>query len=76
MSRIRRYVELTPPTFKSNKDTLISVGHRCGYCQGNGWFWKEIDGEREPVKDKCPICQGKGEVDAVITINWQPSVNK
>lgn len=73
MSRIRRYVEIMPPTIKSDTDVLVSPGHRCGYCQGNGWFWKQKDDERDAVKEPCPICNGKGEVDAVITIKWQPA---
>ena len=31
-------VELQPLRHSSN-ETLVSVGHLCEYCQGNGWFW-------------------------------------
>jgi DnaJ-class molecular chaperone len=56
-------------------ECIVSTGHLCGYCQGNGWFW----GKDDPVgtvKEPCPMCGGSGELDAVITVNWKPSKEK
>lgn len=76
MSNARRMIELKAPTFqkKDNKcnETLVSVGHKCEYCQGNGYFWTE-DGTGDYKKKPCPVCGGKGMLDAVITIKWQPT---
>lgn len=72
MSQMRRMAELKPPTHGMKEETLVSVGHRCEYCQGNGWFWG-MDEFGQGVKKRCPVCEGKGELDAVITIKWQPT---
>lgn len=53
------------------KETITSNGHSCEYCQGNGFFWGEQ--QRERVKKDCPVCNGSGILDAVITIEWKPS---
>ena len=63
-------VELQPLRHSSN-ETLVSVGHLCEYCQGNGWFWG-ADERGMGVKETCPRCNGNGEVDAIIKIAWQP----
>lgn len=55
------------------KETIASNGHSCGYCHGNGFFWGEQ--QRERVKKNCPVCNGSGKLDAVITIEWKPSNN-
>lgn len=60
---------------KVSEETLVSVGHRCGCCGGNGYFWRE-DGHGEHVKQPCPLCEGCGEVDAVIEIRWQASIHE
>lgn len=44
-------------------------GYTCPYCGGNGFFWG-VDEFRERVKEKCPLCQGKKELDAVVTVEW------
>lgn len=36
MSRVRRMIELKPDMNGETCETLVSVGHRCEYCQGNG----------------------------------------
>jgi len=56
------------------RETLVSPGHVCNYCHGQG----EVTGEDpelpgEWVFKKCPVCGGCGELDAVVTIAWQPS---
>ena len=71
MSRVKRMVELQPLRHSSN-ETLVSVGHLCEYCQGNGWFWG-ADERGMGVKETCPRCNGNGEFDAIIKIAWQPT---
>lgn len=74
MSTVKRNIEICPPVMEVSEETLVSVGHRCGYCNGRGWFWRD-DGHKDSVKVPCPICNGHCEVDAVIEIRWQPSVH-
>lgn len=72
MSKQVKLVELVPPSYKNNKELVVSKEHTCGYCHGNGWFWGR-DESGDSVKNPCPICEGSGMVDAVITIDWKPS---
>lgn len=51
-------------------ERVLSRGHKCPYCQGNGYFWQEDDWD-ERYKKECPICKGSGKLDAVITIEWK-----
>ena len=39
MSKVDRMIELKPLSHGDTRETLVSVGHRCEYCQGNGYFW-------------------------------------
>lgn len=75
MSKVHRMIELEPPEFDLRKELLVSPGHRCGYCKGNGWFWG-TDPHGEDIRTPCPICGGSGEVVAVIAIEWKPSKAK
>lgn len=74
MSRVKRNIELVHPSHmrKPGKELLVSAGHVCSYCQGNGWFWGKDDAGEE-VKIPCPMCGGSGEVDAVVTVEWKAS---
>lgn len=73
MSRIRTIIELKAPSIDKRDETLVSTGHKCEYCQGNGYFWEDNDGNQDPVKVPCPTCKGKGKLDAIISITWTPS---
>lgn len=73
MSTERKVIELKAPAWNSTSETIVSTGHKCEYCQGNGWFWKNAFGDPDPEKEPCPVCHGKGELDAVITIQWKPT---
>ena len=71
MSRVKKELALFPPTcLQEGKrpEVLVSTGHACSYCHGNGWYWG-FDG-REAVRRDCPVCEGSGELDALITIQW------
>lgn len=75
MSRKLKYVELCPPgymrTGRPNKEVLVSNGHVCNYCQGNGWFWGDDENTHERIKKDCPVCGGSGQLDAVVTVEWK-----
>lgn len=75
MSKVHKMIELEPPGFDLRKELLVSPGHRCGYCKGNGWFW-DTDPHGEDIQKPCPACGGSGEMDAVVTIEWKPSKAK
>lgn len=75
MSKTKQVITLSPPLFlkeMGRKEQMYSAGHVCSYCHGRGWLWLHPDGEKDSVKDDCPICQGTGKLDAVITIEWRP----
>lgn len=42
-------------------EQIISKDHRCSKCHGCGYM------NNKP----CPVCHGKGKIDAVITIEWR-----
>ena len=72
MSKRHCILELDPPSYCANTEQLVSKGHECGYCHGVGTFtYDERWGDN--VVKVCPVCKGKGKVDAVIDIIWQPS---
>lgn len=72
MSKVNRMIELKPDFTGDTREILVSVGHRCEYCQGNGYFWG-TDKMGKSVKVPCRVCQGKQELDAVICITWKPT---
>lgn len=52
------------------KELFVSKGHKCCYCQGNGYFWGRDD-VSEAVKEPCQMCGGSGELDAIVTVEWR-----
>lgn len=72
MSKLFNVLFLRPTLLTPNNMTehLESIGHRCEYCQGNGYFWDE-DALRKRYKEPCPVCNGSGELDAKVTIEWR-----
>ena len=75
MSKEKRIIEIAPGQMSPGgrmTDRIESLGHRCPYCQGNGYLWQE-DELQEPYKEVCPICGGSGELDAVVTVEWKKS---
>lgn len=65
---------ITPPLFLNEggrMERLKSLGHKCSYCHGHGWFWG-VEG-LERVKVDCPVCEGSGKLNAAITIEWKPA---
>lgn len=75
MSKIEKQLGICPPVHMqkgTNRESFVSTGHGCSYCNGNGWFWGE-DERGESLKNDCPVCEGSGELDAIIIVDWKPS---
>lgn len=75
MSNTKRIIELSPPKGYSVKEQIKSFGHVCRYCNGMGYFrgsWCHRNEEPTP----CPVCDGTGQVDAIVTIEWKPCKKK
>ena len=72
MSKTTKMIELRCPEHMrpGQRETLISEGHVCGYCHGNGFFWGS-DQYGHRTKCPCPVCNGSGELDAHIGIEWK-----
>lgn len=75
MSKERKVIELNPPSYKGNHERIISQGHECEYCHGNGWFWGR-DANWEGVKVTCPVCLGDKQMKAIVEITWLPNGSK
>ncbi|MBR1463470.1 MAG: hypothetical protein IJ604_08895 [Prevotella sp.] len=78
MSEIRETIELRAPKSINWKaeERLISRGHCCPECHGNGWFWGMDPQDIDSIKAPCRTCNGTGKVDAVVTVHWQASEGK
>lgn len=71
MSERHDIVILQPPLFLEtgiNQEQIKSRGHRCSCCHGTGWYWKEEGADLK--KTKCPACEGRGKLTAVVTVEW------
>lgn len=56
------------------RETLVSPGHICNYCHGQGEVMRESEDTPPEWEYKpCPVCGGSGELDAVISIVWKPN---
>lgn len=70
MSHECNMIIVSAPTMRTTFETLAIRGLKCGYCQGNGYFWGHDElGESE--KRPCPICKGSGKVDAEVRIDYR-----
>ncbi|MBR6287613.1 MAG: hypothetical protein IKR18_11680 [Bacteroidaceae bacterium] len=68
MSTLNKVIELKPMKGEETREALVSAGHECPKCHGNGWYWH---GElREMAKHDCERCNGTGRVKAIVTIKW------
>ena len=71
MSKTKQVLELSSPSMKTKHERLTGLVQQCNYYCGNGWFWGR-DGAYESVKETCPMCEGTGKMQPVITIEWKP----
>lgn len=74
MSRISRMIEVSAPCMRVDRESLTLHGLSCGYCQGNGYFWG-LDEMGQGEKKPCPICKGKGVLDAEVTIRYRAAAS-
>jgi DnaJ-class molecular chaperone len=70
-------IEIVPPEHPCGTTTehMYSNGHKCRYCGGRGWFYKDNE-NKESETVSCPLCDGTGEMDAIIHVVWQPTRKK
>lgn len=78
MSKIKETIELNANhgyVRGARDEQLVSRGHACPVCHGNGFHWGEDPDpcSHERLKVPCSVCNGTGTVDAVVTIHWQAS---
>ena len=79
MSRRKVVIELSAPEeYDRLAETLVSPGHRCPRCHGDGTVVACDADPSAPQWRTCPVCKGSGELDAVVTVEWKASrrVNK
>jgi DnaJ-class molecular chaperone len=72
MSEKKHYIEIEPSSIGEMVEGIYSPGHMCRYCNGAGYFWR-ADKPGGAEKQPCPVCEGKGELDAMVTIEWIPT---
>ena len=71
MSKTKQVLELSSPSMKTKHERLTGLVQQCNYCCGNGWLIDDIDEAYNPVKVPCPMCEGTGKMQPVITIDWK-----
>ena len=71
MSKTKQVLELSSPSMKTKHERLTGLVQQCNYCCGNGWLWSRY-GSLNPVIVPCPMCEGTGKMQPVITIEWKP----
>ena len=65
MSKIEKQLDICPPAYMGkgmNRENFVSTGHKCGYCNGNGWFW----GTRRAAARMC----GNPVRSVKAAVNW------
>lgn len=68
MSNKKTFLELTPPLGSSIQELLHFVSIECRSCAGRGMI------ENLVGRDTCPVCRGSGKLDAVVNVEWRPSI--
>ena len=78
MSENNHVIKITPPLLigpDNRHETILSPGHMCTFCHGNGSFCSEM-GHDDEEKKVCPVCNGSGILDAAIRVEWSPGISK
>lgn len=76
MSEIGKILTICPPKYMGSaaeKESFVSVGHKCPCCAGNGWYWGTDESGHEREKVACGICAGSGKLTAIVNVEWKPS---
>lgn len=76
MSNKRQTIEIAPPHNGTMVEGIYSSGHVCPYCNGAGWHWGDPLKQGGDAKEPCTVCEGSGELDAMVTIEWVPRQDK
>lgn len=71
MSSKNQIIFLEPPLYGGLEEHIVSRGHTCRYCYGEGGFGG--DTRLGEVWTPCPVCKGSGKMDAEVTIKWKAS---
>lgn len=67
----RKQIIIIEPDGRIHKEAFVTAPMVCSYCNGRGGFWN--DTPAGPRNEKCPDCEGTGEVVALVTIDWKPN---
>jgi hypothetical protein len=65
---------LTP--FTKKEEVFYTVPLPCPYCNGVGNVLGKQTGPGDYDRETCPICFGKRENQAKITIDWMPKIKR
>lgn len=71
MSSKNQMIFLEAPLYGGLEERIVSRGHTCRYCYGEGGFGG--DPRLGEVWTPCPVCKGSGKMDAEVIIKWKPS---
>lgn len=69
MSSKNQMIFLEPPLYGGLEEHIVSRGHTCRYCYGEGGFGG--DPCRGEEWTPCPVCKGSGKMEAEVTIKWK-----
>lgn len=74
MSTLNNTLTINIPEYISPSNTtevFNGIITDCLYCNGTGFFSKENSCDSIET-NLCPICQGVGQIQAILTIEWKP----
>lgn len=73
MSSKNQMIFLEAPLYGGLEEHIVSRGHTCRYCHGQGGFLGDRSSPNGSEWKICPVCEGSGKMDAEVTIKWKPS---
>ena len=71
MSSKNQMIFLEAPLYGGLEEHIVSRGHTCRYCYGEGGFGG--DPRLGEVWTPCPVCKGRGKMEAELTIKSKAS---
>ncbi len=72
MSVVKQVLEIKSPTRNNPIELVKGEIQPCGYCSGNGFFWRR-DEFGDGFKQACPLCKGAKYLISEIAITWRPA---
>lgn len=76
MSEVGKILMIHPPKYMGggiDKESFVSIGHKCEVCNGRGWTWGMDENGHDREKATCNVCDGSGELTAIVNVEWKPS---